>query len=90
MGWAITDFRFIEDAANARVFHFEIALDDGEQRRLLQGDGLLLVDGRVLVNRQAWLKRQAAGLGLDGEGLVRQLQQLVGEQASQRLAVQSA
>jgi hypothetical protein len=90
MGWAITDFKFIEDAAHARVFHFEATLGDGEAKRLLQGDGLLLGDGRVLVNRQAWLKRQAAGLGVDGESFVRDLQALASDRASQRLAASTA
>lgn len=77
MGWEITDIRIIEDAGNASVFQFEAAVGDAHSRRLMAGDGFIRDDGRVHINRQAELRRKVASAGLDPEGFLHRLSEMV-------------
>jgi hypothetical protein len=74
-GWVAREFRLGQGGSPSRVFQFDLRLSapvEGYPRWLAM-DGVLLGNGRVLINRRQHLKHLARKAGMDAEGFEREL-----------------
>jgi hypothetical protein len=78
MGWELTDFRIEHYGEQARVFTFEVRIDGSEPHapQLLSGDGVVLGNGKVRLNREEFLAAAATRKGLNAQALIDGLKEL--------------
>lgn len=84
MDWETRDLQF-EHGAGARVFQCEVLLKPAGRagRRWLNVDGIVLGDGRIMLNKAEALRQSALHAGLDGAQIVDSLTAWVRERAQQ-------
>lgn len=81
MGWELCDFRLEQTGGLASPFQFEVLVADiGRPAQVLRGDGVVISDRKVRLNRKEQLARQAQALGLSPESFLASLQQAVSDQ----------
>lgn len=87
MGWETTNFALERHGDLARVFNFEIMLSGAAGRhRLLRGDGLIMRDGTVRLNRSDHIKDLVEQEGFNPESFLRNFADWVLSQAVSQLA----
>jgi hypothetical protein len=84
MEWETRELKF-EQGAGARVFQCEVLLKPAARvgRRWLNIDGIVLGDGRVMLNKAETVRQSALHAGLDGAAIVAALTNWVAERAVQ-------
>lgn len=82
MGWELRDFRLDRTGGLASPFQFEVLLAmTGKPSQVLRGDGVVIRDRTVRLNRPEMLARQAQSYGISPDSFLASLQKLVVEQA---------
>lgn len=81
--WELKELDLEHSAAGARAFSCELLLKQEERsnQRWLHVDGVLLADGRIMLNKEEALRQAALHAGLDGKGLAAELARWILEQA---------
>ncbi len=82
MRWELRDFQLDRTDGLASPFQFEVLLAaTGKPTQVLRGDGVVIRDSKVRLNRPEQLARQAQSYGLSPDSFLTSLQKLVVEQA---------
>jgi hypothetical protein len=82
MGWELRDFHLEQTGGLACPFQFELLIaTSGKPSQVVRGDGVMIRERTVRLNRVDQLMRQAQLMGLSPEGFLASLQQVVTEQA---------
>jgi hypothetical protein len=82
MGWELRDFHLERTGGLASPFQFEVLVDAmGKPSHILRGDGVVIRDSTVRINRIDQLARQAQALGLSPDSFLTNLEQEVAQQA---------
>jgi hypothetical protein len=81
--WEARDLDLERSGTGARAFSCELLLNtDGRlYQHWLHVDGVLLADGRIMLNKETSLRQAAARAGLDAKALAAELAAWVLEQA---------
>ena len=83
MGWDVIKFSLDGGHGAAKVFNYELAINDvsgAQQAELVQGDGVALDSGQVYLNRLDKLEAAAAKAGANPEMLVSSFSEWVSHQ----------
>jgi hypothetical protein len=81
--WEAKELDLERNGAGARAFSCELLLNTAGRpdQRWLHVDGVLLADGRIMLNKEETLRQTALRAGLDGKGLAAELARWIVDQA---------
>jgi hypothetical protein len=72
MGWDVVEFYLASNEGAARVFNYELELqnEEPEETRHVFGDGVVMGSGQVYFNRPERLKEAVKAAGANPEGFI--------------------